>query len=973
MRRSIQRLSLLLVLAPPCAFASGKGQDSAAEARHEASWAEVSQVAPPAGLPLVGPDGADADGYPRRHVDRPALRSLLLNRRFAALTRALETFQGDFEARPRRELWIHEAVDTLGFPHPNEGALIDEWAAASPKSFAPYLIRAGYSVARGFLLRGSRRMSDTSELERSSMAEAFERARRDLVRALSLRSGLVEATRLLVKVEIAGGSRDLATRAIEDALRRCPECYEIRVEWVAWALLPKWGGSYEEMEAFAARASPANPRHRRLRGFVDLDRAEEAARERRTSDALVAMEGACALGDDWRFLKERASLRREAGDMAGRLADLERADAAEPGVPSVVAARAWALAEARRWEEAARDTLYALRSDPTSVVGLWLQPRVVRALDVLAWQAHQEGKGGDARRLYELARALAPKDERIAGRAQEVAKAHPSAAAAAGPAPASGDANPELKLLIVDAAGRPVPGARVVLWPGAGNWEQLQLMASAPSEDRADANGRFAKRLPPGPWVAMAVLPTEPLVGVAAPVAVATPGVEARLVIDGARRIEGRVVDTANRPAPDVEVRAIPDGDRIGPVPRSLAAARTRDDGTFTLPSVDEGRYVLFAHGAGLSGPAERPTLGRPTIAGEADVVIRVQRDRVLRGRVLVRSADGGVTPADHFTISGPFRQREVASPDGRFTLELEPRASTVRIAFSVEGRPPLLRIFEPLDGENEVGDLVVGPGRTLRGRVLDPRGEPVSGARVVGEWGSPIAWTGTDGGFEGRVPDGAFGLEVEHPRWIRHAGKVDADQQQVEVRLSAGGRIRVLAVDASGAPVRGARLTAISGTVRPRGCQTDETGRCEIAGLDAADYFVEARGAEGLDPNAPLPPKTHLDVAQDEVRALRIAWPREATRLVVKVLDQKGVPSPRVAMLFPGAPSVTDALQPNGRPRLPYALAGAQGIENLPPGRYTAIALGLWGMPACATETIDFAGGRDREVTLRLRDDSCR
>ena len=41
----------------------------------------VAPVPAPTGLPLVGEDGVDVDGYPRRYVDRAALRRLLRDKR----------------------------------------------------------------------------------------------------------------------------------------------------------------------------------------------------------------------------------------------------------------------------------------------------------------------------------------------------------------------------------------------------------------------------------------------------------------------------------------------------------------------------------------------------------------------------------------------------------------------------------------------------------------------------------------------------------------------------------------------------------------------------------------------------------------------------------------------------------------------------------------------------------------------------
>src|SRR5580693_4252071 len=57
------------------------------------------RVAPgplPRALPLIGDDGVDADGYPRRYVDRVGFRSLLAFHKFAELTNYFEQFQAAF-------------------------------------------------------------------------------------------------------------------------------------------------------------------------------------------------------------------------------------------------------------------------------------------------------------------------------------------------------------------------------------------------------------------------------------------------------------------------------------------------------------------------------------------------------------------------------------------------------------------------------------------------------------------------------------------------------------------------------------------------------------------------------------------------------------------------------------------------------------------------------------------------------------
>jgi len=976
MRRVLVGFALSFVLSP---VAEGAGasrerdarEDPEAEVRHEKRWTDVAPAPIPRELPLLNVRGVDPAVPP---VDRPALRSLLVNRRFERLTEVVEKFQAAFEADPRREDWMADAYEVLGYAHEREREVIDAWVAATPRSFAPYLARATYWEHTGFLWRGSRLARDTSSFEFESMREAFDRARQDARKALSLRPRLVEARRLLISVNVADGDRESAAKAMEEALALCPTCVHVRAQWL-WALKPRWGGTLEEMEEFATRrADPGTPGHRLLRGYVDLERAHEAREGGKEAEAQASIDRACALGA-WQFLVARADARGpKARDEY--LADLERANAIQPGHSEILSRRATAYAQANRWQEAAQDLLVVLRSRPNSVTGNWLHPRVLRALDSLAWKEHEAGRDGTAATLYDLARALAPRDEDLARRAKVVGRGSRAAASPADAEPASGDARPELQVEVVDASGRPVSDAQIALAPGRGGWAQLERMAAGVPTHRSDAAGRLVAPAGVGPWIAMARLPGEPLAGVAAAVAVGTTGARARLTIGGALRIEGRVTDGNGRPVAGVEARAIPNTEHLEREPRSLAAAMSRADGTFAIGGVDSGPYVLFARGAGQRGPVESPTLGRQVVGGDRGVVITVRPDRMLRGRVLVAGPDGTTAAAERFKVaSRAFGEREFASADGSFSVEVPNRWGKLAVAFSVEGRPPAVRTLELLETA-DAGDVVIGPGRIVRGRVVDPRGFPVARASVSLEAGSPIAWTASDGGFEAGLPGGACVLLIRHERWLEALREVGGDEDRVDVRLSAGARLKVLAVDGRGSPVAGADLATLASVRHPQqGCTTDATGRCEISGLEPGDFTIVSHGAHGGDPNAPVPAAVHVRVGPDEEQVgVTFPWAHVRTRLTARVLDGSGKPVPSGTRLFHGAPSFAEAMDAKGIPKLPYYFApGSGAIENLPPGRYTAVALGAWGLPKCAITTVEVRPEDDQTVTLTLSDEACR
>jgi hypothetical protein len=115
----------------------------------------------PEGLVFVGPEGDREDGWPRQSVDRTALLALLRAGRHRDLTEQLESLQATFEADPRRERWINEAMLAFRQADPALDAPIDAWVAAEPASFAPFLARCAHLDAVAWERRGTRTVAET--------------------------------------------------------------------------------------------------------------------------------------------------------------------------------------------------------------------------------------------------------------------------------------------------------------------------------------------------------------------------------------------------------------------------------------------------------------------------------------------------------------------------------------------------------------------------------------------------------------------------------------------------------------------------------------------------------------------------------------------------------------------------------------------------------------------------------------------
>jgi tetratricopeptide (TPR) repeat protein len=387
--------------------------DASAEARQAGTRLEalLATLPIPTELPLVGPAGVDGDGYPRRNPDRIGLRTLLVHGRFADLTRYFEAYQVQFELDYRYEHWLVEAVSAFDTKEPEMDDLLDAWVAFSPRSFAPYLVRGAHRVTRGFVKRGGKLASETPDENFRGMDEAFVEASADLERALELLPKLMAAHLWLLTISMAqsGDSHAIYERAVAS----CPNCFLPRAAYMK-SLVPKWGGSFEEMAAVAIEAGTLpNPRLRFLPGYVHWHRSILFLENNDPRGALKAIEEACAVGEFWPFILKRAKINRELARLQVARIDIERANSLRPGEPSILFERSLILARQRLWEPAGVDLLAALRMDYRVHAADWLIDFVLPDLVREAVKCQQAGDKSTARRMIDLAATISPSNQAV--------------------------------------------------------------------------------------------------------------------------------------------------------------------------------------------------------------------------------------------------------------------------------------------------------------------------------------------------------------------------------------------------------------------------------------------------------------------------------------------------------------------------------------------------------------------------------
>lgn len=271
---------------------------------------------------------------------------------------------------------------------------------------------------------------------------------------------------------------------------------------------------------------------------------------------------------------------------------------------------------------------------------------------------------------------------------------------------------------------------------------------------------------------------------------------DASLVVDfelpAGASIRGRVVDASNQPIAEARVQAWPEKTSSPPF-----AAKSDREGAFVVANLAQGSYRLHAEAPGFL--ASEPATVK---AGDSDVSITLPRAASVRLRV--READGTIVRRFRVGVRRvlPDRGAQLAFvaqiPDR--SVALDPATD----ALVVEGIPIGIFVCQveceglattfsmPFEvhrtGDNLVElqdvEVLVTPGATLVGQVLDEAGRPLAGASVTTQ------------------PDGA---DPDHPLW------------------------RVLA---------GAAATRAT----TRTVTTDEEGRFQCKLLALADYQIEVQ-----------------------------------------------------------------------------------------------------------------------------------
>lgn len=429
----------------------------------------------------------------------------------------------------------------------------------------------------------------------------------------------------------------------------------------------------------------------------------------------------------------------------------------------------------------------------------------------------------------------------------------------------------------------------------------------------------------------------------------------------GAASIRGTAVDSTGRPAGGVQLRV----DAVGGG-RGSMMVMTQPDGSFAA-TVAPGEYTVRQQ---LQPSPDRtpvveppPTSVRAPAEGVRVVVVVVERPLTLiGGRVVTK--DG--RPVALCTVrvetarGQPAWSQEVVGGEFRAEVEVRPPFTLVASAPRGSRSQPLNYKQARVQVTEATTDLVITleGGLEVKGRVLDPRGEPVAGiALMVGETAASSDATGafSIGGFEKADP---VSLVVQSSRRFVAPQGVTAvpGGDPVVVRLLPAGFV---AGRVEGLLLGDGLQAWVYASGQGQGGMVGPDGAFRLEGLPAegtVDVALNIWDPSGKPSPYISPGAKKVPIGTDDL--VLVVTTGAQVRGVVVTAD--GVPQPNVQLVAQaeGGASV-------------WAQSGADGAFTagpLPPGRWTLRVQGRQGGDRGAPTTVEAPADGVRVVVPTLR-----
>lgn len=259
--------------------------------------------------------------YPK--INKRILLTLLQSQNYDELESILQKRQSKVDSDINQQSILRNSIIAISEHNEVTINMLTHWIDSTESSFS-YLTRGAFYIHQGIAARGDRLISRTSSKRAITQDELYLLAYTDLIKAKSIDNTLLQTYSLLIQINISDNDDNARERFLAEAIKVNPAGYHYRNVYMEY-LKPKWGGSLEKMDRFAAETAnyiTLNPRLNTLLGYKAAEKGNIALNYKKFKQCITHYNEALQHGIKPEWLRKRAYCFFDNGNNEKALADI---------------------------------------------------------------------------------------------------------------------------------------------------------------------------------------------------------------------------------------------------------------------------------------------------------------------------------------------------------------------------------------------------------------------------------------------------------------------------------------------------------------------------------------------------------------------------------------------------------------------------------------------------------------------------
>jgi tetratricopeptide (TPR) repeat protein len=254
------------------------------------------------------------------------LRNMLRNRQYQPLLDKLDRYLSSAIQDFTSEKYLWQAFSTFETPHKALEPFLNEMVKQFPTLSNAYAARALYYMTVGWDTRGYGWAKNISQAQWDGMHKYFNLAVNDALTGINLNKQNLMCYYILIKIWMHFSDGQIIRMYLNQALEVSPFSLYIRLAYM-YTLLPRWGGSEEEMLSFAKESeefASRNPRLKVLYGYIPFNQGWEYESKNEYKIAISFFNKALSFGDLALFYEHRGDCYNGLDEYQKALNDYDR-------------------------------------------------------------------------------------------------------------------------------------------------------------------------------------------------------------------------------------------------------------------------------------------------------------------------------------------------------------------------------------------------------------------------------------------------------------------------------------------------------------------------------------------------------------------------------------------------------------------------------------------------------------------------